>query len=661
MRRSASSSAGGLENGSKHEYASSVAICVGDGVGDVVTAVADVAVPQAGHGVDQLGAVGRPEQGALAANDGDERRPGRFGEGMEKAVDHDLNVAAVDRRTVARERSPICNPRSGVERRQRRGDGGDVERSGVGGPRRCRRCRRARGPPPDVVVIQEIGWWQSRRLSRRLGMERRWAFKHFRWPGPEGLAVLTPHRIVGSGRFVCARSAGGTGADGSPSAPRSAVDGTRFDVINVHLSPHDDGEPAAARPTIVSTPPAGSPAAGHRRRLQRRSERSRSGRFRRRRMDRRMDARPSRRRRRIDELDGGEAARPAAHAASRLRLRPRRMAVSSTPRCWRRRIATTGSPSAPITFPLAATVAPGAGPMNQSSDALLDKIRKLLAKAEAHGQRQRGRGVLGEGGTAHRRASHRPGATSATRSTTARSGCAASPSAAAPTFAPAWRCSMPSPATRTARSSSRPVRRGDDGDRRRIRGRPRRHRGAVHVVARPGGEPDGRRCADAPRQRRSAGGDRSCSASPTASPSMLGAARADAARSERRRRPTTRRPHRALPDVLARTAQVRQFAAQRVRAGRSPPAPPRRPSVRLARRPSRRRRRRPRAVTCRRSAGVDRGVSDDRSIGPGAVAAAEDMAFGGTGARLALDRAGVDRALAAITAGPWWRSCADRR
>ena len=85
VRRSASSSASGLENGSKQEYASSVLDLGGDGVGDVLTAVADVAVPQAGHGVDQLGAVGSPEQGALAADDGDERRPGRLGEGMRES------------------------------------------------------------------------------------------------------------------------------------------------------------------------------------------------------------------------------------------------------------------------------------------------------------------------------------------------------------------------------------------------------------------------------------------------------------------------------------------------------------------------------------------------------------------------------------------------
>jgi hypothetical protein len=47
--------------------------------------------------------------------------------------------------------------------------------------------------------------------------------------------------------------------------------------------------------------------------------------------------------------------------------------------------------------------------------------------------------------------------------------------------------------------------------------------------------------------------------------------------------------------------------------------------------------------------GVDRGRA--------AVSAAEDMAFGGTGIDVALDRGGVERALVAITGGPWWISC----
>ena len=161
-------------------------------------------------------------------------------------------------------------------------------------------------------------------LPADLGMTRRWAFKHFGWPGPEGLAVLTPHRIVDSRAL---RAAPGALVELAPTDRRQrrdrAVTATRFDVINVHLSPHDDGEHAAREAAIVLDAARRlDPAAGHRRRLQRRSGRSRSGRSRRRRVDRRLDARPSRRRRRIDELDGGRATRPTADPAARLRVRP---------------------------------------------------------------------------------------------------------------------------------------------------------------------------------------------------------------------------------------------------------------------------------------------------------------------------------------------------
>jgi endonuclease/exonuclease/phosphatase family metal-dependent hydrolase len=51
---------------------------------------------------------------------------------------------------------------------------------------------------PDVVALQEVGRRQAARLARALGMAgHRWVLKH--WPvirRPEGLAVLTPHRLV---------------------------------------------------------------------------------------------------------------------------------------------------------------------------------------------------------------------------------------------------------------------------------------------------------------------------------------------------------------------------------------------------------------------------------------------------------------------------------
>ena len=51
---------------------------------------------------------------------------------------------------------------------------------------------------PDVVALQEVGRRQAARLARALGMaSHRWFLKH--WPvirRAEGLAVLTPHRLV---------------------------------------------------------------------------------------------------------------------------------------------------------------------------------------------------------------------------------------------------------------------------------------------------------------------------------------------------------------------------------------------------------------------------------------------------------------------------------
>lgn len=108
-----------------------------------------------------------------------------------------------------------------------------------------------RGAAPDVLVIQEIGWWQSRRLARRLGMQRRWAFKHYGWPGPEGLAVLTPHRIATSRTFVLRSERWWDWH--RRIAIHAEIDrrGRPFDVINVHLSPHDDGDNRRREAAIV--------------------------------------------------------------------------------------------------------------------------------------------------------------------------------------------------------------------------------------------------------------------------------------------------------------------------------------------------------------------------------------------------------------------------
>ena len=107
------------------------------------------------------------------------------------------------------------------------------------------------GVAPDVFALQEIGWWQSLRLARRLGMRRRWAFKHYRWPGPEGLAVLTPHRIAGSRRFVLRRAPWWNWRRRVAIYTDIDRQGIHFGVINVHLSPHDHGDDRSREATIV--------------------------------------------------------------------------------------------------------------------------------------------------------------------------------------------------------------------------------------------------------------------------------------------------------------------------------------------------------------------------------------------------------------------------
>ena len=104
---------------------------------------------------------------------------------------------------------------------------------------------------PDVLVVQEIGWWQSRRLARRLGMRRRWVFKHYGWPGPEGLAVFTPHRIVQAESFVLRRERWTSWRRRVAFRVEISRPDDHFHVINVHLSPHDDGDNRRREAAIV--------------------------------------------------------------------------------------------------------------------------------------------------------------------------------------------------------------------------------------------------------------------------------------------------------------------------------------------------------------------------------------------------------------------------
>ncbi len=95
---------------------------------------------------------------------------------------------------------------------------------------------------PDVVVLQEVGWLQARRLARRVGMQRCWAFKHLGWPLPEGLAVLTSHRLVAARSFVLRRAPWWDWRRRIAISAEVDRAGDRLNVINVHLSPHDDSD-----------------------------------------------------------------------------------------------------------------------------------------------------------------------------------------------------------------------------------------------------------------------------------------------------------------------------------------------------------------------------------------------------------------------------------
>jgi len=146
--------------------------------------------------------------------------------------------------------------------------------AGVNVPAAAAVLRRAR---PDVVALQEVQRGQARAVAAALGPSWRlaWGFKH--WPvvaRPEGVAVLTRHRLVGS-RVHVLRPAVPVrshrrialvadvlvdppdGADGGRPAAGLVA---RLRVASVHLSPEagadamrlrELGRVAAAGPTVV--------------------------------------------------------------------------------------------------------------------------------------------------------------------------------------------------------------------------------------------------------------------------------------------------------------------------------------------------------------------------------------------------------------------------
>jgi endonuclease/exonuclease/phosphatase family metal-dependent hydrolase len=104
---------------------------------------------------------------------------------------------------------------------------------------------------PDIVAVQEIGWTQARRLARRLGMASTWTFKHWGWPRPEGLALLTRHRLVDRGNVVLRRRPWWDWRRRVAARATVERDGMLFDILNVHLSAHDHAEDRRREAAIV--------------------------------------------------------------------------------------------------------------------------------------------------------------------------------------------------------------------------------------------------------------------------------------------------------------------------------------------------------------------------------------------------------------------------
>lgn len=103
---------------------------------------------------------------------------------------------------------------------------------------------------PDVVALQEVQRRQHDRLAAALGVtSTRWIFKNLSLPRPhEGLALLTRHRIVESRSLLLRRSLTlrwrrrvALVATIEIADDRSEPIG-QIDLVNTHLSPHDEGD-----------------------------------------------------------------------------------------------------------------------------------------------------------------------------------------------------------------------------------------------------------------------------------------------------------------------------------------------------------------------------------------------------------------------------------
>lgn len=130
--------------------------------------------------------------------------------------------------------------------------------AGVDAPAVAAVLRRVR---PDVVALQEVQRGQARAVASALGSSWRlaWGFKH--WPvvtRPEGLAVLTRHRLVGSQVHVL-RPAVPVTSHRRVALVADVIAGTvRLRVASVHLSPESGADAVRLRELsrVAATGPA---------------------------------------------------------------------------------------------------------------------------------------------------------------------------------------------------------------------------------------------------------------------------------------------------------------------------------------------------------------------------------------------------------------------
>ena len=114
----------------------------------------------------------------------------------------------------------------------------------------------------DIVMLQEVQRRQTSRLASAVGMPgRRWAFKH--WAvvtRAEGVAVLTPHRLVASRSFVLRSAPFWSWRRRVGLEATFAPDDQPLPVLNVHLSPHDEGDRRAREARDLIARSAGLPS-----------------------------------------------------------------------------------------------------------------------------------------------------------------------------------------------------------------------------------------------------------------------------------------------------------------------------------------------------------------------------------------------------------------